>query len=163
MSHGPLLERESELATLEECLASAREGEGRFVFIAGEAGLGKSSLIGEFCARHAGTARVLWGQCDPLETPRPLGPVLDIARSAGGGLATLADGADRHRLFSAFVDSCRGTDTPTVAVIEDLHWADAATLDFIAYTGRRLELRALPARRHPSPGRAQYPAHRGPG
>ena len=66
--------------------------------------------------------------------------MLDIARSAGGGLATLADGADRHRLFSAFVDSCRGTDTPTVAVIEDLQWADTATLDFIAYTGRRLEL-----------------------
>ena len=55
-------------------------GEGRLVVISGEAGVGKTALARELCASHRGSAQVLWAQCDPLQTPRALGPVLDIAR-----------------------------------------------------------------------------------
>ncbi len=83
---------------------------------------------------------MLWGQCDPLQTPRALGPVLDVARAAGGDLAKLAESDDRHRLFARIPRGVlRSTDPPTVVVLEDLHWADAATLDFLAFAGRRME------------------------
>ncbi len=135
-----LLERQSELAALDDCLASAAAGEGRLVVISGEAGVGKTALAKMLCASQEGSAQILWGQCDPLETPRALGPVLDIARAAGGDLAKLADTDDRHRLFAEFVASWTDADSTVVAVIDDLQWADAATLDFIAFAGRRLDL-----------------------
>ncbi|HTN79554.1 MAG TPA: AAA family ATPase, partial [Acidimicrobiales bacterium] len=94
-----LLERDHELGALQTCLASAAAGEGRLVVISGEAGVGKTALAREIC-RSPGVARAVWGQCDPLETPRALGPVLDIARASGGDLARLAETEDRHRLFA---------------------------------------------------------------
>ena len=83
---------------------------------------------------------MLWAQCDPLQTPRALGPVLDLARAAGGELASLAETDDRHRLFAELIRSWTEQDVPVVAVIDDLQWADAATLDFIVFAGRRLDL-----------------------
>ncbi|HMK12970.1 MAG TPA: AAA family ATPase, partial [Acidimicrobiales bacterium] len=134
-----LLERDRELAVLETCLASAAAGEGRLVVISGEAGVGKTALAREICQRP-GVAHVVWGQCDPLETPRALGPVLDIARASGGEVAHLAETEDRHRLFAQLVSSWSDTDGVVVAVIDDLQWADAATLDFVSFAGRRLDL-----------------------
>ncbi len=134
-----LLEREAERAALDECVVSASGGEGRLVVISGEAGVGKTALTKELCARQRPTARVLWGQCDPLQTPRALGPVLDIARAAGGDLAKLADSDDRHRLFTEFLAACADGTAVTLAVLEDMQWADAATLDFLAFAGRRIE------------------------
>jgi DNA-binding CsgD family transcriptional regulator/tetratricopeptide (TPR) repeat protein len=133
-----LLEREAELSAIEECIAAADEGEGRLVVISGEAGVGKTSLVRELGRRRA-SARILWGQCDPLQTPRALGPVLDVARAAGGDLAKLAETDDRHRLFAEFLAMCAVEGAPTVVVLEDLHWADAATLDFLTFAGRRME------------------------
>ena len=135
----PLLEREAELAVLDECMASAAAGEGRLVVISGESGVGKTALVKELCARRRSVARELWGQCDPLQTPRALGPVLDIARAAGGGLAKLADSDDRHHLFTEFLAACAEDGPPTLAVLDDMQWADAATLDFLAFAGRRVD------------------------
>ena len=135
-----LLERQSELATLEDCFASAAAGDGRLVVISGEAGVGKTALARELCASRRSDARILWAQCDPLHTPRALGPVLDIARMSGGGLADLVDTDDRHRLFAELITSWTDTDSTVVAVIDDLQWADAATLDFVTFAGRRLDL-----------------------
>ena len=138
--HIRLLEREAELATLDECFASAAAGEGRLVVISGEAGVGKTALAKQLRAARPAGVPVLWGQCDPLETPRALGPVLDIARASGGELAALAQADDRHLLFAELLASWSERDTTTIAVIEDLHWADAATLDFLTFAGRRMEL-----------------------
>src|SRR5262249_49791909 len=82
--------------------------------------------------------RLLWSQCDPLHTPRALGPVLDLAHAAGGSLAASAETGDRHRLFSSFVETWSAGPT-TVPGIDDLQWADAATPDFLSFIGRRLE------------------------
>ena len=88
-----LLERSGELDALDGHLAAVREqGRGRLVLIAGEAGIGKTALVRAFCER-ARPGRVLWGACDALFTPRPLGPFVDIADEMGGEpAAVVADG-----------------------------------------------------------------------
>src|SRR3954463_13717640 len=105
-------------------------GAGRIVVVAGEAGIGKTALV----SAAAEDRRVLWGACDPLITPRPMGPLRDVAREAGGALAEAGGGA-REALLSAVLDELRA---PAALVVEDLHWADDATLDFVALLGRRL-------------------------
>ncbi len=77
-----LLERESHLAALCDYAGEAVQGEGRLVLISGEAGIGKSALV-ERLAADLPEARWSWGACDGLFTPRPLGPLFDLARSAG--------------------------------------------------------------------------------
>ena len=73
------------------------------VLIAGESGIGKTALIEAFQAQLLG-ARWLWGACDGLLTPRPLGPLFDIAAQAGGRLAELCRGnPTRDQLFEAFL------------------------------------------------------------
>src|ERR1700740_1910032 len=76
---GVLLEREDDLRSLAESLAPVRQpAEGNLVLVSGEAGIGKTALVRRFCGSHDDTT-VLWGACEPLLTPRPLGPALDIA------------------------------------------------------------------------------------
>jgi DNA-binding CsgD family transcriptional regulator len=133
-----LLERENALATLEEALADARSGRGRLVLVSGEAGIGKTALVRAFCSRSA-PARLLAGACDGLRTPRPLGPVADIAGAVGGGLEkAVAAGRPAHVVLDAFLGELRaGRDT--VVVLEDVHRADEATLDILGQLGRRVE------------------------
>jgi DNA-binding CsgD family transcriptional regulator/tetratricopeptide (TPR) repeat protein len=133
-----LLERDSFLQTLAEYAAEARQGDGRLVLVSGEAGIGKTALLEEF-ARRADCTRWLAGGCDGLLTPRPLGPVFDIGPQAGGELAELCrqDGS-RDQLFTAFAAALDSPAGLTVAVIEDVHWADEATIDLLHFLGRRL-------------------------
>ena len=135
-----LWERGTALDELDELLHSSASG-GRIALVAGEAGIGKSSLVTEFARRSRENARVLWGGCDRLVTPRALGPVHDIARATGGELAgQLAAGAKQEDIFAAFLDVL--ADPPQrlgpVVVVEDAHWADEATLDWLSFLGRRL-------------------------
>ena len=133
-----LLERASFLQTLGGYAGDARLGDGRLVLVSGESGMGKTVLLEAF-QRQAKGARWLWGACDGLLTPRPLGPLFDIAEQAGGELAGLcAGGAARDRLFTAFLAELDSPAAFTVAVIEDVHWADEATIDLLSFAGRRL-------------------------
>jgi DNA-binding CsgD family transcriptional regulator/tetratricopeptide (TPR) repeat protein len=133
-----LLERESFLQTLAEYAGEARQGDGRLVLVSGDAGMGKTVLLEEFASRADGT-RWLWGGCDGLLTPRPLGPVFDIAPQAGGELAELCrQDASRDQLFAAFAAALDSPAALTVAVLEDVHWADEATIDLLHFLGRRL-------------------------
>jgi DNA-binding CsgD family transcriptional regulator/tetratricopeptide (TPR) repeat protein len=140
-----LLERADELAALTRLLAETSAG-GRVAVLSGEAGAGKSTLAAAFAEAAGPRARVLWGACDPLLTPRALGPLHDIARTLGGRLRErIADGprGEVFDLFLAALDRPPQTARPVV-VLEDLHWADEATLDMVAFLGRRLALcRAL--------------------
>lgn len=137
-TRGVLLERESFLTTLGEYAAEASAGQGRFVLVAGEAGIGKTSLLERFRDSHP-ELRWLWGACDGALTPRPLGPLHDIAADIGDGIRDLLGTAsDRSLLFTGFLDLLRHSATPPAVVVEDLHWADEATADWLAHLARRL-------------------------
>jgi DNA-binding CsgD family transcriptional regulator len=132
-----LLERESALQSLGEGLAEARVGRGRTVLVSGEAGIGKTSLVAEFAALQS-NARVLWGGCEALFSPRPLGPLYDIAPAIDASIAGLLGRAGRRpELFAAVLAGLQ-CDHITILIIEDVHWADAATLDLIKFLARRI-------------------------
>lgn len=133
-----LLERQEQLAALNRCLEEARAGSGKLVLVAGEAGLGKSSLVERFVSEHRRDARALWGACDALSTPRALAPVHEIAAQTSSRRAA-RDGDSRDWLFRVLLEELTRADNTCVVVLEDLHWADAATLDFLKFIGRRMQ------------------------
>jgi class 3 adenylate cyclase/tetratricopeptide (TPR) repeat protein len=139
-----LLERSDALSTLTDSLASvAQTGAGRLVLVSGEAGVGKSSLLRRFCDDHRGSARILWGACDPLFTPRPLGPLLDVAEVAGGELSDVVEEGGSPYAVASALNRELGSRATTVLVLDDVQWADEATLDVVGLLGRRIE--AVPA------------------
>jgi DNA-binding CsgD family transcriptional regulator len=132
-----LVERGPFLAELEACLREARRS-GRLVLVGGEAGVGKSALVRGFCAGRGDGARVLSGACDPLFTPRPVGPIADIGEGTDGALAeAVARSAPPHELAALLVQELAASD-PTIVVVEDVHWADEATLDVLRLIARKL-------------------------
>jgi DNA-binding CsgD family transcriptional regulator/tetratricopeptide (TPR) repeat protein len=139
-----LLERSDHLTVLAESLqAVSAEASGRFILVGGEAGVGKTVLLRAFCDELPGSTRVLWGACEGLLTPGPLGPLFDVAEATRGELEELVSREARpHEVAAALVRELAGR-RPTVLVIEDLHWADEATLDVLRLLARKVE--AVPA------------------
>src|SRR5262245_32817261 len=134
-----LLERESALETLAEAHAAAATGDGRAVGVSGEPGIGKTSLVRSFVDGLNGAGRVLLGTCDDLSIARPLGPFRDLAGGASPGLRdALAAGAPPHDIQDLLIEELECTPWPTVLVLEDVHWADTATLDSITVLARRI-------------------------
>jgi ATP/maltotriose-dependent transcriptional regulator MalT len=135
-----LLERTDELSRLADLLQEVERGRrGQIVLLGGEAGVGKTSLLRQFRDGAAGRTRVLAGSCDPLFTPRPLGPLLAVAHECGGELETVVEsGAMPYEVVSALAREL-GARVPTVFVLEDVHWADEATLDVLRLLARRVE------------------------
>jgi DNA-binding CsgD family transcriptional regulator/tetratricopeptide (TPR) repeat protein len=140
-----LLERDQALSVLDELLVHVRTaGEGRLVLIGGEAGVGKTALVRRFCDAQLHPVRVLWGGCEDLFAPRALGPFVDLAHATGGELEELVDrGGQPHEVLSVLTREVAAR-SPTIVVLEDLHWADEATLDVLRLLGRRVTgVRAL--------------------
>jgi DNA-binding SARP family transcriptional activator len=162
----PLIGRESELALLGEALEAAAGGQGRFVAIAGEAGVGKTSLLSPLAATAtARGARVLLGRCYESAAILPFGPWIDILRTAQivhdealldelrpvwrSELARLlpevervglpAPSDDRLQLFESVVHLLERLVAiqPLVLILEDLHWADEMSLRLLAVVTRR--------------------------
>ena len=134
-----LLERDKQLAQLTRWHEVSATREGSVVLVTGEAGIGKTAVVSEFIRRRGDAIRVLWGACDPLSTPQPLGPLADVSRQVGGALLeAMAQGTNRERIFAATVDVLERSGKPVVLVMEDMHWADDATLDLMKYLGRRI-------------------------
>ncbi|HSQ37446.1 MAG TPA: AAA family ATPase [Acidimicrobiia bacterium] len=132
------LERDEEILALGRALASVARSHGRVVLVCGEAGIGKTRLVDEFLRGAADRARVVWGACDDLLTPRALGPFRDIARGLGVA-AEFGGGGATAELYGTLLEALDAGTRPTVAVVEDAHWADAASLDVLKYVGRRVE------------------------
>ena len=138
-----LLERVSQLQALDSALAQAAAGEGCVALVYGEAGIGKSSLVERFLQAHQSSWRSLQGTCDSLFTPRPLCPLHDIALQISspdgtqGSLSALLESeSNRTAIFSACLNELKTQ--KTILVIEDVHWADEATLDLLKFLGRRI-------------------------
>ncbi len=108
------------------------------MLVAGEAGVGKSALLEQLQA-DVPDARWSWGACDGLFTPRPLGPLFDLAGQLGGELLRLCRAqAAREELFDALLRQVSEPGALRVLVMEDVHWADEATVDLLRFLGRRL-------------------------
>jgi DNA-binding CsgD family transcriptional regulator/tetratricopeptide (TPR) repeat protein len=135
-----VLERDAELGRLERCIERiASSASGVVAFIGGEAGVGKTTLVHELCDRRTQGERILQGACEPLLAPRPFGPFIDLAEAIGGEFAGLIDeGAKPHAVASALLLELKEGATPSLIVLEDLHWADEATLDVVRLAARRL-------------------------
>ena len=169
-----LLEREPQLGALAEWASDADRA----------AAASSSSLVRPASAsppwsrpsrERRPEARWLVGACDGLFTPRPLAPVIDIAEVVGGELARLAHtpGTAREQLFTAVLRELGANPRLGVLVVEDVHWADRATLDLLHFLSRRLRearvlvRRDLPRRRRhrsrcgpaPPPRRPRHPQH----
>jgi DNA-binding SARP family transcriptional activator len=134
----PLVERRAQLAALDGLLTEiSTSGQGRLVIVRGEAGSGKTALIRRFCTERSDDARVLWGACDALFTPRPLGPIRDVAAGVDALAAVVGTGAQPFEVATALFTELRRI-SPSVLVLEDLHWGDEATLDVVRLLGRRV-------------------------
>jgi DNA-binding CsgD family transcriptional regulator len=129
-----MLERDAALADMRRCLQQADAGHGLVLLVCGEAGVGKTALLSRFLAGV--DARVLLGRCDGVATPRPLAPLYDLNEPALTHL--LLDQAPRDLLFRAVLDRLTSLHATSILAIEDVHWADEATLDLLRYLGRRI-------------------------
>jgi DNA-binding CsgD family transcriptional regulator/tetratricopeptide (TPR) repeat protein len=132
-----LLEREHHLSTLADLLDDATRGVGRLAMIRGDAGTGKTALLRAFLGDLPHSVETAVGYCDPIATPRPLSPIHDLARSLGNGLGSLLERSAtreeiRDHLLEQFVEQ------PVVIAIEDIQWADDATIDLIRLLARRI-------------------------
>ena len=132
-----ILEREDELEQLRRLLDDIDSSGGRVVLVRGEAGIGKSALVTAFAAESENRAHVLIGGCDDLLIPQPLGPFWDMAR-VEPSLKIPLDGGERAQVLEVAFDLLSRSLRPTIIIIEDVHWADEATLDAIKYLGRRV-------------------------
>ncbi|ORW27955.1 LuxR family transcriptional regulator [Mycobacterium paraense] len=136
-----LLEREAVLTELAALARGVRRGAGRVALLRGEAGIGKTAVITGFTAGLERTVSVLWGGCDPLAAPRPLGPLLDaltgLGPAAAGALGDAIDAGDTAALYRRLLAVLRDG-RRWVWIIEDAHWADGATLDLLRFLARRI-------------------------
>ncbi|HTW09071.1 MAG TPA: AAA family ATPase [Acidimicrobiales bacterium] len=136
-----LLERDGALGAIGACLAQAASGMGSVVLIGGEAGVGKSAVCRAAVRDAARRGLATWsGACDALSTPQPLGPFLEVAAQAGEGavLDVLRGAPNGHEVMASFVKWFK-LGGPSLLVLEDLHWADEASLDLLRQLGRRAQ------------------------
>jgi DNA-binding CsgD family transcriptional regulator/tetratricopeptide (TPR) repeat protein len=149
-----LVGRDAELASLEAILAEVVTGSGRVALVGGDAGIGKSRLLDAFLARaRASGARTVVGYCAEAEARRPFGPFIDLLRGVRelprpmqteSDLA-LADPNVRYRALRSFASAVEdvASDEPLVVAVDDLQWADEATLELFAYLARSLRGRQV--------------------
>ncbi|GAA3511199.1 helix-turn-helix transcriptional regulator [Aeromicrobium panaciterrae] len=155
-----MIGRDADLRELDAVYAQVVEGEPRAVVVAGEAGIGKTRLLTEFTTRASMSARILRGQCVDLgEVAPPYAPIAALLRelvdqagadavieAAGPGREAIgvllpelggdsAGGASANRLHElvAILLEHFARERPLIVVIEDLHWADDATLTVLKF------------------------------
>lgn len=134
-----LIERAGFLTILQSKFKNIAEGEGHCVFVTGEAGIGKTSLVKTFGRELKTKCKVYQGTCDALFTPRPLAPLYDILLQMGHDLPESgSDITDRTAFFTRFFHELINQKDISLIVFEDIHWADEATLDFIKFLARRI-------------------------
>ena len=134
-----LIERDEFLALLQKAFQETDTGEGHCVFIAGEAGIGKTSLVKTFCKEVKNKCDIYQGTCDALFAPRPLAPVYDILLQLQNKLPEYSNGTiDRTAFFAQLFYKLKNKERISVLIFEDIHWSDDATLDFIKFLARRI-------------------------
>ncbi len=134
-----LIERDGVLALLQTHFEHTEAGEGHCLLLSGEAGIGKSSLVKEFCRAQQAKGNIYLGVCDALFTPRPLAPLYDVMLQVNHELVPGNHPVEeRTLLFTNFFRELKNKTGKLIIVFEDIHWADEATLDFIKFFIRRI-------------------------
>jgi DNA-binding CsgD family transcriptional regulator/tetratricopeptide (TPR) repeat protein len=133
-----LIERDTQLAVLASYLDDAASGQGRLVWVGGEAGIGKSSLVTAFTEQVRDRARLALAYCDGYSTPSPLAPVRELLPALPADV--WPEDASRPEVFANVMAALRNPDHehPYLVVVEDVHWADQATLDLLLHCARRV-------------------------
>ncbi|HEU0113264.1 MAG TPA: AAA family ATPase, partial [Thermomicrobiales bacterium] len=153
----PFVGRAREQRLLREELAAAAAGQGRLVVIGGEAGIGKTALARDLArAAAAGGILVLTGHCYDLTTTPPYGPWLDLAAGYGRQSdlpplpAAFASGRieeiDSQAALFAETRACFASlaaARPALLILEDLHWADHASIELLRHLGAALQASPL--------------------
>jgi ATP/maltotriose-dependent transcriptional regulator MalT len=154
--------RSRELGEIASILASSAQGGPRLVLVTGEAGIGKTRLMSEACER-AEASRVIWGACLEQQRTLPYAPVAEALRAADvefhdpilnrlfpefeprAGDPVADAEQERHRIAQALANflAAEALNQPVILVLDDLHWADGATIDLLPVLTRRLEGRAV--------------------
>ena len=137
----PIIGRAVERDAMSTAYARAQAGESQLVLVTGQAGIGKTRLVEDLCARAA-HAQVLTGESAPLAgAALAYGPFVAALRDQAGWLLEEDQSGDmltrRHRLFTRVlaVLTDLAAQAPVLLVLEDLHWADESSrelLDFLA-------------------------------
>ncbi len=136
-----LVERQTELDQLTRLAREAQQEESSIILVTGEAGIGKSALASAFRKAWEPHLKFYVGGCDALVTPRPLGPVRDMAAMFSRPTRQrLLDDTDQPHLFDTLLTELSGHAQPVVLLVEDVHWADNATLDLLKFLGRRISM-----------------------
>lgn len=115
----------------------AAVGRGGVAIVSGESGVGKTALLRQFRVELPRRVTALWGSCDPLFTPRPLGPLLEPATELGGEPKELLAADAKPFDVAVALAEALGAIAPALLIIEDVHWADEATLDVLRVLARR--------------------------
>lgn len=128
-----LLERDEVLSRIAAARDAAAAGQGRSVVLAGEAGIGKTSVLHAALAQAEaeGRWRILRGACEDLAVAEPFGALRDAA-----GLIDAVEPEPGIEGMARLLARLSGE--PTILAIEDLHWADDATLAFLRFAARRI-------------------------
>ncbi|WP_371194811.1 AAA family ATPase [Glaciecola sp. SC05] len=137
-----LLERENAVQDFLE-LVSNTANSGKVLLVSGEAGIGKTSLLEHMRQHPQINNTMLWSGCDPLFTPQPYAPFQDIASSLSNPLVNLLAKNQNpskisHKIASTLFSSLEQLNEPIILIIEDVHWADNATLDLLKFLVRRI-------------------------
>lgn len=134
-----LVEREEALSTLGHYATEAAGGEGRLVLVRGEAGIGKTALLRAFRESLAPEVDIAWGACDGVSTPQPYGPFEDMAAGLGPAFGRLLEGSASRSEIGRWLLGWMAAGPMRALVIEDVQWADQATLDLVSFLARRIE------------------------
>jgi predicted ATPase len=132
-----LIERDDFLSIMQKTFDEVITGDGHCILISGEAGIGKTSLVREFSKKNKDDCQIYLGSCDALYTPRPLAPIYDIALQIKDHSW---DMDDRSVLFTKIFHELENQKKATLIIVEDIHWADEATLDFLKFFIRRITM-----------------------
>ncbi|MDX6233862.1 MAG: hypothetical protein QOH68_2939 [Nocardioidaceae bacterium] len=135
LSRAPVVERQEILEQLVGIAGEAARGHGGLVLLSGEAGVGKTTLVEGFLDAVGDRLIVRRGGCDNVTTPAPLGPFLEAVPELAD-VSVPANGEDSSALFRTAAGVM--SSAPSVVVLEDLHWADGASLDLLRHLGRRV-------------------------
>ena len=128
--------RAAEQQALADALASAARGRGTVVCISGEPGIGKTTLVDSWLADVGDAAWLARGRCsERLAGAEAYLPLLDALDSLALPKAPTPERFRRELV--AFFDEM-GRSRPVVLFLDDMHWSDSSTVDFIAYLATRL-------------------------